>query len=60
MPDTPERPESAENLAEPEAFEKPGGEQHDSAEPLDHRALDDEVSEGRKASEDLLADDADS
>jgi hypothetical protein len=38
---------------EPDACEPPGGGQQDSAQPLDHRELDDEVSEGKKASEDL-------
>ena len=34
-------------------YERPGNEQHDSAQPLDHRELDDAQSAGRKASEDL-------
>ena len=34
-------------------YEQPGGDQHDSAQPLDHRDLDDAESAGKKASEDL-------
>ena len=35
------------------AYEQPGDEQHDSAQPLDHHDLDDAESAGDKASEDL-------
>ena len=34
-------------------YEQPGGDQHDSAQPLDHREFDDAQSVGDKASEDL-------
>ena len=34
-------------------YEQPGDAQHDSAQPLDHRELDDAQSVGKKASEDL-------
>ena len=40
-----------ETYEEPGAYEQDGGQ--DNAQPLDHRALDDQVSEGKKASEDL-------
>ena len=45
--------EKQDEYDEPGAHEQPGGGQQDSAQPLDHRELDDEVSEGKKASEDL-------
>ena len=32
-------------------YEQPGGDQHDSAQPLDHRDFDDAESVGEKASE---------
>ena len=44
---------------DPGVYEQPGGGQQDSAQPLDHRELDDEVSEGKKASEDLLDESSD-
>ena len=45
--------EKQDEFDEPGVYEQPGAGQQDSAQPLDHRELDDEVSEGKKASEDL-------
>lgn len=45
--------EKQDEYDEPGVDEQPGGGQQDSAQPLDHRELDDEVSAGKKASEDL-------
>jgi hypothetical protein len=45
--------EKRDEYTEAGVYELPGGGQQDSAQPLDHRELDDAVSEGKKASEDL-------
>jgi hypothetical protein len=44
--------EKQDEYAEAGVYEQPGAGQQDSAQPLDHRGLDDAVSEGKKASED--------
>ena len=51
--------EQQDRYDDPGVYEQPGGGQQDSAQPLDHRELDDEVSEGKKASEDLLDESSD-
>jgi hypothetical protein len=45
--------EKQDEYADAGVYEQPGGGQQDSAQPLDYRELDDAMSEGKKASEDL-------
>ena len=51
--------EKQDEYNEPGIYEQTGGGQQDSAEPLDHHELDDELSGGKKASEDLHDEPAD-
>ena len=59
MSDNETNEEKQDEYDEAGVYEQPGGGQQDSAQPLDHRELDDEVSEGKKASEDLADESSD-